>query len=239
MKKKSFKKILKYYILMSISVLGIFTSCSPEYIPNMVNSPLFSNANEFQATISTGTSIFDAQVAYAVTDNIGIMVNGTYGDETSDSTDDFHKHAFIEGGLGYYNKIGAKGRYEIYGGCGIGTVEGLFENNLFDNDLTDARYNRFFIQPGIGISTGIFDGGFSPRFVMVQMNPHGMNFENGSYKMFFEPVITSKIGFKYVKFVFQVGASLPISGNDDLGFDNQPFIVNLGINLNLGRIYDF
>lgn len=204
MKKKSFKKILKYYILMSISVLGIFTSCSPEYIPNMVNSPLFSNANEFQATISTGTSIFDAQVAYAVTDNIGIMVNGTYGDETSDSTDDFHKHAFIEGGLGYYNKIGAKGRYEIYGGYGIGTVEGLFENNLFDNDLTDARYNRFFIQPGIGISTGIFDGGFSPRFVMVQMNPHGMNFENGSYKMFFEPVITSKIGFKYVKFVFRL-----------------------------------
>jgi len=239
MKEKCTIKMLKYSIVLSILIVVFFTSCSPEYIPNMVNSPMFSNANEFQANISTGTSIFDAQVAYAVTDNIGIMVNGTYGDETSDSTDDFHKHAFIEGGVGYYNKIGAKGRYEIYGGYGIGRVEGLFENNLFDDDLTDARYNRFFIQPGIGISTGIYDGSFSPRFAMVQMNPRGMNFETGNYKMFFEPVITSKIGFKYVKFVFQVGASLPISGDDNLGFDNQPFIVNLRINLNLGRIYDF
>ena len=221
-----------------IFVISLFVSCSPEYIPNMVNSPMFTNAGEFQATLATGTSNLDGQVAFAVTDHIGIMANGSYGNETSDSSDQYHKHAFIEGGGGYYDKFGEIGRYEIYGGYGFGRVEGYFEN-LFDENLTNAHYNRFFIQPGIGISTGIYDGSFSPRFSMVQMNPKGITFENDNYKIFFEPVITSKVGFKYVKFVFQIGASLPVSGDDDLGFDNQPFIFNIGINLNLGRLYDF
>lgn len=227
------------FFLGFIFVMSLFASCSPEYIPNMVNSPMFTNQGEFQASVATGTSNLDAQTAVAITDHIGIMVNGSYGNETSDSTDDYHKHAFIEGGVGYYDKFGKIGRYEIYGGYGFGRVEGYFENNIFDENMTDAYYNRFFIQPGVGISTGIYDGSFSPRFAMVQMNPKGIDFENDNYKVFFEPVITSKVGFKYIKFVFQVGASLPISGDDDLGFDNQPFIFNLGLNLNLGRLYDF
>jgi len=230
-------KAKNLFFLIGLAV--VISSCSPEYIPNMVNSPMLSNAREFQATIATGTSNLDLQTAYAITDNVGIMFNGSYGNETNDSTDDYHKHAFIEGGVGYYDKIGTMGRYEIYGGYGFGRVEGTFENNVFDDNITDAHYNRFFIQPGIGISTGIYDGSFSPRFAMVQMNPKGIDFENDNYKVFFEPVITSKVGFKYVKFVFQVGASLPISGDDNLGFDNQPFIMNLGINVNLGRLYDF
>lgn len=226
----------RYYFLIIISVFGIFTSCSPEYIPNMVNSPMLSNQGEFQATIATGTSSFDAQTAFAITDNLGIMVNGSYGNETNDSSDDFHKHAFIEGGFGYYNKIGDKGRYEIFGGYGFGKVKGYYENVLFDSQITDAKYNRFFIQPAIGLSTGIYDGSFSPRIVVVQMDPKGANFETGQYNSFFEPVITSKIGYKYVKFIVQFGFSFPI-GDQELNYDHQPFIFNFGFNFNFGRKY--
>jgi len=204
----------------------------------MVNSPMFSNAGEFQATVATGTSNFDAQTAVAISDHIGIMINGSYGDETSDSTDDFHKHGFIEGGVGYYNKFGGKGRYEIYAGYGLGKVDGYFKNAIFDSEITNAKYNRIFIQPGIGISTGIYDGSFSPRFSFIQMNPTGTNFDPGSYNVFLEPVFTSKIGFKYVKFIFQIGASFPF-GDENVNFDHQTLIMNVGLNINLGRLYDF
>jgi hypothetical protein len=232
------KVLFKSLLILGISCF-IFSSCSPEYIPNMVNSPMFSNAGEFQASIATGNSSFDAQTAVAITDHIGIMLNGSYGNETSDSSDDFHKHTFIEVGAGYFEKIGEKGRCEIYGGYGFGEVEGYFESALFDDEITDARYNRFFIQPGIGLSTGIFDGSFSPRIVLVQMDPRGSNFGAAEYNAFFEPVIISKIGYKYVKFIAQFGLSIPV-GDSQPTYEHQHFIFNVGLNFNIGRkYYDF
>lgn len=231
-KKTTAKKRHMVYVLLSL--LGFITSCSPEYIPNMVNSPMLSNQGEFQATVATGTSNFDAQTAVAITDNIGIMFNGSYGNETNDSTDDYHKHLFFEGGVGYFDKFGTKGRYEIYGGYGTGKVEGYYDNALVGSEIADANYNRFFLQPGIGISTGIFDGSFSPRLVFVQMNFN----RSGNYNTFFEPVITSKIGYKYVKFVAQIGASFQL-GDQQLNYEHQHLIFNFGVNINLGRKYDF
>lgn len=201
----------------------------------MVNSPLFTNAGDFQATIATGNSNFDAQTSVANTDNVGIMLNGSYGNETNDSTDDFHKHIFIEGGVGYSENISELGRFEIYGGYGFGEVKGYFKNS-FVEELSDARYNRFFIQPGVGISTGIFDGIFSPRFAIVQMNPVSNNFISGEYGVYFEPVITSKIGYKYIKFIAQFGI-LAFLGDQALKYDHQFFIFNFGLNLNIGRKY--
>ena len=228
-----------YFILFILGTVGLFSSCSPEYIPNMVNSPMFTNGGEFQATIATGTSNFDAQTAYAITDNIGIMVNGSYGDETSDSSDNFHKHTFIEGGIGYYDTFGDKGRYEIFGGYGSGRVEGYYKNIFNVSDITDARYNRYFIQPGIGIATGIFDGSFATRFTLVQMNPTGNDFAAGEYKAFAEPVITAKIGYRYVKFITQFGFPFHL-GSEKPSYDYQHFIVNFGLTFNLGRdYYDF
>src|SRR3989339_701931 len=96
--KKNRTKDKRLFIAISvISFIGLFSSCSPEYIPNMVNTPLFSNQGEFQATVATGTSNFDAQLGYAITDNIAIIANGSYADETNDTTDEFHKHLIIEG----------------------------------------------------------------------------------------------------------------------------------------------
>lgn len=234
--RKIASKAINYFLVFA-TALGVMTSCSPEYIPNMVNSPLFNNAGEFQATIATGNSSFDAQTAAAITDHFGIMVNGSYGNETDDSTDNFHKHSFIEAGIGYYEKFGKKYRYELYAGYGIGKTQGYFHNGFID-EFTDVRYNRYFIQPGIGISTGIFEGSFSPRFVLIQMDPERLYFNSTQLNTFFEPVVTTKIGFKYVKFITQFGLSVPV-GDKDLNYDNQHFIFNFGLNFNIGRKYDF
>ncbi len=238
MKKKKNQITTVGHIAALLISMVMQISCAPEYIPNMVNSPMFSNKGEFQANAATGTSNLDVQAAYAITDHIGIMANGSFADKTKDSSDNFHKHTILEGGVGFYDKLGSVGRYEFYGGYGTGRVEGYYKNIFSSHEIADARYNRFFLQPGIGIATGIYDGSFASRFALVQMNPDGTGFETGEYHGFFEPVFTSKIGYKYLKFTFQIGFSVPI-GDKKLNFDYQPFIFNVGANLNLGRLYDF
>ncbi len=244
-------KTLKQFIKKAINLLAlilIFVSCSPEYIPNMVNSPMFSNQGEFQITIAAGkespdaeseVSItnFDAQTALALTDHFGIMINGSYGKEKNDAPSSFHEHSFLEAGMGYYDKFRNKYRYEVFGGYGFGKTQGYFENGFVD-EITNVRYNRYFIQPGIGISNKIFDGSFSPRIVLVQMERLVSSSET-TYNTFYEPVITSKIGYKYVKFIVQFGFSIPI-GDQELTYDHPNFIFNFGLNFNLGRkYYDF
>ncbi len=235
-KKGKLKKGHCVIITLSVFMMTI-VSCAPEYIPNMVNSPMFTNRGEFQANVATGTSTFDAQAAYAITDHIGIMANSSFANRTDDSTYNYRKHTIIEGGIGYYDKLGKVGRVEIYGGYGTGQVEGDYINIFSTHQITSARYNRFFLQPAIGIATGIYDGSFASRFALVQMSPEGIDFESGDYHGFFEPVFTSKIGYRYLKFTFQVGFSIPV-GQDKLNFDHQPLIFNVGANLNLGRLYD-
>lgn len=230
--KKSDLKIL--YIVLIFSLLGIFTSCSPEYIPNMVNTPLFSNQGEFEATVATGTSNFDAQLGYAITDHIAVIANGSYANQTNDTTDEYHKHLMLEGGVGYYHAISSSARFEIFGGYGIGEIQTLEE--IFDtDDIVDVKYNRIFVQPAIGAVTDFFDGSFSPRVSFVQMNPgNDKSTISESWNVFIEPVITTKFGYKYVKAVIQFGYSFPIN-EDQLGYNTQRLILNIGLTFNIGR----
>ena len=227
-------------IIQTLSLAGIvlLVSCSPEYIPNMVNAPLLSNQGEVQISANTGTSVFDPQLAFAATENIGFIANGSFANNTSDTTDNFHKHMLVELGIGYYDKLGTSGRYEIYGGYGFGEVKGLFgsDGTLF-RDGADAKFNRFFIQPAIGASTSFFDGSFATRVAFVNMNLQEENIgRSDAYDVFIEPAITAKVGFKYVKFITQLGLSLPLNP-DVLHYQHQFFIFNAGIQLNLGRVY--
>lgn len=219
-------------IIILLSLVGTLSSCSPEYIPNMVNTPVFSNKGEFQATVATGTSNFDAQLGYAITDNIAVIANGSYADQTDDTTDDFHKHLILEGGLGYYRKISSAARIEAFGGYGIGQIETFEENNLID-PYTNVNFNRIFIQPGIGAATDFFDGSFAARLAIVQMKPGKNSTIPESWNVFIEPVITAKFGYKWVKAVIQFGYSFPT--NDNLGYDHQRLILNFGLNFNIGR----
>ena len=223
-----------HYTTLIFFIMVLMSSCSPEYIPNMVNSPVFSNKGEFQATVATGTSNFDGQAGYAITDNIAIIANGSFADKTNDSTDEFHKHVILEGGVGYYRKISSTARIEAFGGYGAGKIQTLEDNGIFGLDVVDVNYNRIFIQPGIGAVTDFFDGSFATRISMVQMNPVNSQTLKSSWNTFIEPVITTKMGYRYVKFVFQFGYSFPLDG-DKLDYDHQHLLINFGLNLNIGR----
>ena len=152
-------------------VIYIFTicGCATVYVPNVVNTPLLSNKGELQVSANLGTSGFDPQFAYAITDNIGLMLNGSFANRTSDSTSDFHKHSFVETGVGYYTSVGENGRFETFGGLGFGKLSAELDNNLWKS-YADVSTLRFFIQPTIGASSSIFDGSLSSRMVMVNLS---------------------------------------------------------------------
>jgi hypothetical protein len=192
---------------------------------------MFSNKGEFQASVNGGVSGFDPQLSYAITDHIGIMANGSFADRTSDSTDNFHNHKFVEIGGGYYTNFGTIGRFETFAGFGMGELTTDWEDGLWD-DFTTVKSRRYFIQPDIGISTRIFDGSFATRFVLVDLYEGSVT----NTGFFMEPVITAKLGFKYFKATTQFGLSLPIN-QTNIDFTNEPFIFSIGIQATIGRKY--
>ncbi len=225
------KKPKLNHLVLGLIVL-ILSSCSPLYVPNVANVPLLSNKGEFQASVYTGTAGFDPQLSYAITDNIGVMVNASFANRKSDSTSNFHKHNFFEGGLGYYKPFSEFGKFEVFGGFGYGKVQGSYISPLWQSSA-DISYSRFFIQPAFGISREYIDVSFASRIVFVNFN---QVVSQNSYSIFMEPVITAKFGYKYVKAVFQFGVSYPF--NQSVSFDYDPIMMSIGIQANLGRIYD-
>jgi hypothetical protein len=228
-------------ITLFFNVLLLFSfliSCSPPaYIPNMVNVPLHTSKGEFQAVVGTGTSGIDPQLSYAITDNIGIMTNASFANRT-DSTD-FHKHRFAELGVGFMHDLGNGGHFEVYGGAGTGTVDAKNYYNLSSNTYlrTKATLTRIFLQPSIGIVTKVFDGAFTPRVVLLNVN-HSINnnvvdstLNNNNFDPFIEPTVTAKVGWKYVKMFFQVGFSVPLTKFKN--YTNQRFMFSVGL---IGKI---
>ncbi|MBN2272801.1 MAG: hypothetical protein JXK95_00590 [Bacteroidales bacterium] len=219
------------YLLGALTVLYA-SSCAPAYVPNVINTPMLSNKGEFQATVNAGLAGFDPQLSYAITDHIGVMLNGSFANRTSDSTDDFHKHIFVEIGSGYYKKIGTSGRFEAYGGAGFGKLQAEYENELW-MARSDVNSLRFFIQPAIGASTDIFDGSFAARFVVLNLKQES----ESNTGIFIEPALTAKVGYKYAKAVFQFGLALPLNSNT-IEFNYQPFLFSVGLQATLGRKWE-
>jgi len=201
----------------------LLASCTPVYIPNAVNVPLLGGKGEANIQASLGTSMADIQAAVAVTDHFALMANGSFGSEEDGD------HLFLEGGAGYFKNMGKAGRYEMFAGYGWGRTESTIEGSL--GGYAKGNYNRFFIQPSIGAATENFDGAFSLRLAYVDF----FNTESfaGTDTLFIEPVLTGKVGFKFVKLVLQVGISVPF--RKEVNIDYQPLIFNLGLNFNLGR----
>ncbi|MBS3807179.1 MAG: hypothetical protein KGY60_06710 [Bacteroidales bacterium] len=91
---RNFKRTI-FALGAGVWVMVMF-SCSPEYIPNMVNSPMFKEKGEIQGNLAAGVSGTDVQLAYALGEHVALMANGSFYDETSDTTDDFHHHTLYE-----------------------------------------------------------------------------------------------------------------------------------------------
>jgi hypothetical protein len=224
---------LSIFLFATLVFFSLFqTSCAPAYVPNVINTPMLSNQGEFQAGIYSGTSGFDLLLSYALTDHLGIMANGSFQNTNEENTVEYHRHAFVEFAPGYYTNMGDAGRFEVWGGYGFGSLEANYNDGTWSN-FSKVNSSRIFLQPSIGATTRYFDASIATRFVFLNLYQEDLSHSAA----FWEPVFTGKVGYQSIKGVIQMGMSLPF---DDEGVDfyYQPFITSIGLQLDLGRIYN-
>lgn len=240
MKRKFFRINLKLVLLF---LMGIWlSSCKTVYYPTTHNSPMLNNKGEFQASGIIGTGNFELQTAYAITDNIGVMLNGSYFNGTreieinNEKTEIKEMHNLIEAGAGYFTNFGKLGKLEVFAGGGVGKVPANFRGIDYYDGTQTSDMTKLFIQPSIGLGSDFVDFSGGVRISAVNVSR--------AMRLFAEPELTIKLGYKHVRLVASIGLALPMnninnSRNDELlSWDYNPVIIGLGIQLNLGRKYE-
>jgi hypothetical protein len=224
----------KYLVLLLIA-----TSCAPTYIPNIRNSPMFTDKGEVQLNFQVGNGL-NGQGAWAITENFGVI--GSYshlernnGDRNSS---DYRKHTFGEGGIGYF-KNSEKTFFEIFAGYGEGTgysVDALAFLGSSSNSAA-GNYQRYFLQPAFGFNKRMMHVSFVPRFSLVDFT----EFSTGGVRyvvdedpvLFFEPGVIGRVNFDdRFHFIFQGGFSLPMTS--DPFFEYRLLQVSTGLGFRFG-----
>lgn len=229
--------MMKNFIWMAL----FLASCSPVYVPNVRNAALFRGAGEVQVSGHFGQGL-DAQAAISVTNHIGVMGNiESVNRNSNDGDDDYVKHKFWEGGLGYYENS-EKMCYEIFGGYGRG--EGTAYNNydqLFGPSTSDikatGKYQRYFIQPSVGSNHRVFNWIVSARISYVDFENFTYNGVTATYNdpvIFLEPSFTGRVNFGKSPIYSQFQAGFNINTQGNTIFDYQHTSLSFGFGLRLG-----
>ncbi len=230
---------MKKILLASIVLLS---SCAPVYVPNLRNSPLFTQAGEFQGSFQMGNGL-DLQGAVSITNNIALMGNFSYADRRSgNDLEKYHYQKYFEGAIGYY-KNDEKMCYEIFAGIGKGEGAGLDRYStllLTPVEIqTSGKYKRYFIQPAFGLNKKVMHVSFVARFSFVDMyefidETNGINYYNSPLAVFIEPAVVGKVNVAdgNLFFTFQAGASALITGQPD--WDRRPFQLGAGFGFRIG-----
>ncbi len=223
------KKFGFYYSVILFLIFLFLNSCKSVYIPNAVNAPFLTEKKQGAGAVCFGTSYIDGQAAYSFAKNFAAMANFSLWRLNKDSSR-FHQHFIFEGGAGYYVKLNNTWLFDVYSCFGYGSSETREYGKEFMK--VKGNYMKVFIQPSIGLMSGTFEGGFSLRSNYVyftNFSIYNNNF-NKPAQYYIEPVLTGKVGFEKLKFVAQIGCSLPFGSTAfNTDYDYQKLIFNLGI----------
>ena len=236
MKRRNNYLYFRNLITLPVIIVLLLTSCKILYIPTTHNSPMLSNKNEFQVSALVGTGV-NLQSAYAVTDHVGLMLNGFFlssnkeMDLGSDSTKKINELWLnFEAGAGYFTKGLDVFTFEIYAGGGTGRVPADFRNMNYTYDGTQtAPMSKLFIQPAIGFRSKFIDVSGVSRFSAITMNNQML--------YFFEPGIVAKLGYKNFRVMGNMGISTHLNNLENVTWDYMPFNVGIGLQYNIGRKY--
>lgn len=235
---------MKYSILVSL-LLVIGTGCSHQYyIPTTKMVPLFKEKNEVRALVVGGganeISTVDAKAAYSITDHIAIAAGYMYGKGGVDSSENRGRGHYFDAAVGYFTTIGDLGVFEVFGGIGTCQQQHFFPpNSGFIIGEANLSSTNIFIQPSFGVSINGFDFAYTSTFSRLNFqNIHVANLGNTSEELelknlannrtsyLFEPGITIRGGWKYIKGQFQFTRTFNLS-NSQLPFEYGKF--SLGI----------
>ncbi len=250
-------KITQKLLLIAL-LIAFLSSCKIMYVPNNQNIPMLEEKGDIKANLG----FKDLQLAYGITDHIGIMANGYYNKNewTANTEISNNKYLYeylstrslIEGGLGYYSALGGAGRFEVYGGAGYGKVN--FDYDLLENG-TQTETNTFkvdmmriFIQPAIGMQSDNFGFAFSTRlasltfsninytgYTQAELEDEGLHELEDDMFMFIEPAITLRAGFRYIQLQFQPYYNMRLSGPSSI--NSKTYGLNFGVYLSIDDFF--
>ncbi|MCB8963639.1 MAG: hypothetical protein H6536_01185 [Bacteroidales bacterium] len=214
---------------VALILMGLaHASCHVLYYPNSINSPLLRNKGDAQINASVGASGYEAQIAYAITNNIGIMANGQVLKNTNhDSINE--QRTLTEIGIGYTEVIGDNGIFEFYGGAGFGRVPFDTKTSNYNGTQT-TPITRYFLQPGIGFFNDLMDISIVTRLSAVDIADET--------NWFFEPGVMTKIGYKRIRLYACAGVSIPFKRYDERLWNHNPIMFSVGLHVNIGKRID-
>ena len=236
-----------------ICFLLLAASCSPIYIPNTTNAPLFREQGETQIGAYVSSGGLDGQLAYAITDHIGVIGNYSYwsskkntpntpNSTTPPNTEYTHKHNYAEVGLGYFDRTRSS-RFEIYAGYGVGQGTTYDQYYFFkpyyglDATVSTGKMTRIFFQPTIGTNNRDVNLSFTPRLAWVNFSEFTSQAgvvvkPNEKTVMFIEPTAILKMRLAgNLHGIFQLGVTFP---SGDSFFKYQSLQAAIGIQIDTG-----
>lgn len=237
-------------------LLILAASCAPIYVPTTRNVPLFRGAGEFQGSAYLTTGV-DVQLAYALTDHLGVTGNYNLLSQNQELPQDTavpnmptsfqRKNNFGEVGLGYYQSTRSK-RFEIYGGYGMGEGTSYDSYYFFAQNfgvkgiVSTGKYSRFYIQPSIGTNNKKFNLAFTMRVSAVEFSEFSSDGFTGTtvtknpnepIHIFLEPSLTGKFPLAGNLYgVFQLNVNGPVPS--EVYFEYVPLQFAIGIQLKAG-----
>jgi len=246
--KNLFMKKILHYILVIGMILS--SSCSSVYIPNVPNTPMLSSQGEFKAsghvTLRGNVSV---NTAYAVSDNIGVLVNGSHMDNDR-SKKEFSQN-LVEAGAGYYTTFGPKNKriLEIYGGYGQGSSDRTYKDRNQDGVLiysvASTEYNKYFTQVNYSSKNNkslklfgkAYDLNYGTIFRLSYINMSSFTIDGAPHvkedNIFIEPVFFTRMALsKTLQLQYTNGSNFGLKNRKYLTAGNSVF--TLGLVLGLG-----
>jgi hypothetical protein len=228
-------------IIIVLTIL-IF-SCTPLYVPNSRNAPMFRQRGEFQTSGAIGNGI-EVQAAYALTNHLGIVGNALFLDRKISERFYFSnsgtniRHTFFEGGIGYFKNYETT-VFEMYAGYGRGDCysddDSFFSGGSWMSGT--GKYNRFFILPEFAVNKTRWNIFFAPRFSAIdftEFNPGSGNQSVAESPVFlFEPSVGGRLNLVDDRIMIngQAGFSDAIGG--DRYFKSSSLSISAGIGFRL------
>lgn len=222
----------------------LFSSCYTLYRPNTMHVPLFKEKNEFSLNAGASFSGTEIQAAYSVTNNVAVMVNGSFiNANVAEPTGIYRReNNFGELGLGYFQHLGENVIGEVFSGFGFGKAynQGNFWVN--NSSFNRADYTRYFVQPSIGFVSNTIELAAGLRWSYVDFFnfksessfQNSYNLPTRSSYAFIEPAFTARVGFKSIKIFGQIGASFPTVS---IPYAYSPIIFSTGLNIKIASRY--
>jgi hypothetical protein len=231
-------------------ILALLAGCKTLYAPNVAPAPLLTQKGELRAT----ADVRNLQVAYAAGAHVGLMANAYFRSESKEQDNGEQQDGsglLLEAGAGYFTKFPGKFDwllFEAYGGAGLGHVAHEVTPMGGTTRTFDADGLKLFVLPSIGMTFKYVDLALSGRLTTVryfgtssenynQSQLEGDNFagiEDTTW-VFFEPAITGRIGYKWIKLQVQLGQSLKLN-SAELNRDKGMF--SIALHLDLFRMFD-